>query len=66
MVAHHAVLVIDVLGVGEFDGRQAAATSRRPTPQPSLRNLFETYRDVSRKNFLEAYHDAHRATRTSA
>ena len=48
-VAHHAVLIIDVLGVSEFEvgklPRKAPADS-----EPSLRNLFETYREVSRKN----------------
>jgi len=56
-VAHHAVLIIDVLGVSEFEvGRLP-----RKAPdgaEPSLRNLFETYREVSRKNLLESYHDA--------
>jgi arginine decarboxylase len=56
-VAHHAVLIIDVLGVSELEvsklPRQAPADA-----EPSLRNLFEAYREVSRKNLLEAYHDA--------
>jgi len=56
-VAHHAVLIIDVLGVSEFEvgklPRKAPADA-----EPSLRNLFETYRDVSRKNLLESYHDS--------
>src|SRR5262245_8304423 len=56
-VAHHAVLIIDVLGVSEFEvgklPRKAPAGA-----EPSLRNLFETYREVSRKNLLESYHDA--------
>ncbi|MBI4510313.1 MAG: biosynthetic arginine decarboxylase [Deltaproteobacteria bacterium] len=56
-VAHHAVLAINILGVHEF------ADDRIPEKvpddaEPILRNLFDTYRDVSRKNFLEAYHDA--------
>ncbi|HSS48971.1 MAG TPA: biosynthetic arginine decarboxylase [Thermoanaerobaculia bacterium] len=56
-VAHHAVLVIDVLGVAEF------AVGKLPRKPPagtelSLRNLFGTYREVSRKNLLESYHDA--------
>lgn len=56
-VAHHAVLVIDVLGVSEFE---VGRLPRKPPPgaEPSLRNLFETYREVSRKNLLESYHDA--------
>jgi arginine decarboxylase len=56
-VAHHAVLVIDVLGVSEF----AVGTLPKKPPEdaePSLRHLFDTYREVSRKNVIEAYHDA--------
>ena len=56
-VAHHAVLVIDVLGVSEFE---VGKLPRKPPvgAEPSLRNLFETYKEVSRKNVLESYHDA--------
>ena len=56
-VAHHAVLIIDVLGVSEFS---VGKLPRKLTAEaePSLRNLFDTYREVSRKNFIEAYHDA--------
>jgi arginine decarboxylase len=57
VVAHHAVLVVDILGVSEFD------VGKLPDPLPDdashvVRNLHDTYRDVSRKNYLEAYHDA--------
>ncbi len=56
-VGHHAVLVFDVLGIGEFK------VGKLPDAAPdgvhvAVRNLFETYRDVSRKNLLESYHDA--------
>jgi arginine decarboxylase len=56
-VAHHAVLVIDVLGVSEF---AVGKLPQRPPKEAEipLRNLFDTYREVSRKNLLEAYHDA--------
>jgi arginine decarboxylase len=56
VVAHHAMLVVDVLGVGELSG----ATPDVPPPDShlALRHLFDTYREVSRKNLLEAYHDA--------
>jgi arginine decarboxylase len=56
-VAHHAVLVIDVLGVSEF---AVGKLPKKPPlgAEPPLRNLIETYREVSRKNVLEAYHDA--------
>jgi arginine decarboxylase len=56
-VAHHAVLIIDVLGVSEFSlGKLPRKLSS--DVEPSLRNLFDTYRELSRKNLLEAYHDA--------
>ena len=56
-VAHHAVLVIDVLGVSEFE---VGKLPRKPPMDAEipLKNLFETYREVSRKNLLESYHDA--------
>ncbi len=57
LVAHHAVLVVDVLGVGEF------AVGKLPDGPPeathlAVRHLFDTFREVSRKNLLESYHDA--------
>jgi arginine decarboxylase len=57
VVAHHAALVVDVLGVGEL------SVGRVPEAPPSdaevvVRNLYDTYREVSRKNLLESYHDA--------
>ncbi|HEY8020294.1 MAG TPA: biosynthetic arginine decarboxylase [Thermoanaerobaculia bacterium] len=56
-VAHHAALIIEVLGVAEF------AVGKLPPRPPAdselpLRNLFDAYREASRKNLLEAYHDA--------
>jgi arginine decarboxylase len=56
-VAHHAVLIMDVLGVSEFSVGQLPQ-SIAVDSEPPLKNLFETYREVSRKNLLEAYHDA--------
>jgi arginine decarboxylase len=57
VVAHHAMLVINVLGVGEFFDAKVPEVLP-PDADPLLRNLFETHREVNRKNFLEAYHDA--------
>jgi arginine decarboxylase len=57
VVAHHAILVVDVLGVSEF----AVGNVPEQLPAdaaPVVRHLWETYRDVTRKNLLEAYHDA--------
>jgi arginine decarboxylase len=57
VVAHHSMLVIDILGVGEFDVGKAP-DKLAPDASRVVRNLFETFKDVSRKNVLEAYHDA--------
>jgi arginine decarboxylase len=55
-VAHHAVLVVDVLGVSEFEyGKPKKPPGDAPTP---LRSLYDTYREVSRKNLIETYHDS--------
>ena len=56
IAAHHAVLVIEVLGAIEFQQR-----FNDQVPQNAhaiVQRLYETYRDVSRKNMLESYHDA--------
>jgi len=57
VVAHHSMLVVDALGVGEFD------VGKAPDKLPDnasrvVRNLFDTWRDISTKNVREAYHDA--------
>ncbi len=56
-VAHHACLVVDILGVSEFAVGKLPERPPADAP-PFLRHLFDTYREVSRKNLLEAYHDA--------
>jgi arginine decarboxylase len=57
VVAHHSMLVVDILGVGEFDVGKAPDKVGKEASRV-VKNLFETYKDVSRKNVLEAYHDA--------
>jgi arginine decarboxylase len=57
VVAHHSMLVVDILGVGEFDVGKAPDKIARDTSRV-VKNLFETYKEVSRKNVLESYHDA--------
>ena len=57
VVAHHSMLVVDILGVGEFDVGKAPEKVGKEASRV-VKNLFETYKDVSRKNVLEAYHDA--------
>ena len=57
IAAHHSVLVVNVLGVTEFNERNVPEQLPEPVP-PLVRNMWETYRSVSRKNLLESYHDA--------
>ena len=57
VVADHAMLVVDVLGVSEFDVGKVPEVLPEVVA-PVVRHLWESYRDISRKNFLEAYHDA--------
>ncbi len=56
IAAHHAVLVLEVLGAIEF--RERFHDQLPPDSAPIVQRMFETYRDVSRKNMLESYHDA--------
>jgi len=57
VVAHHSVLVVNVIGVTE-------SAPAEPPPEPGdddhdvARNLWEIYRTVSRKNLRECFHDA--------
>src|SRR5439155_253396 len=53
----HSLLVFDVLGVSNFDRHQAPAEIPPDAPQP-ITDLFSIHRDLSKKNFLESYHDA--------
>jgi arginine decarboxylase len=57
VVAHHAVLVTEVLGSSEF--QTAVPPDAEPAGSTSVvKNLLATYKDVTNKNLLEAYHDA--------
>jgi arginine decarboxylase len=57
MVAYHSVLIFDVLGTHNFDRYEAPAEIPDDAPQP-IRDLFDCYKDVNKKNFREEYHDA--------
>ncbi len=57
VVAHHSMIVVNVLGVTEYAGSDIPETVDDDAAQV-LRNLFFTFRDINRKNFLESYHDA--------
>ena len=57
LVAHHSVLVFNVLGTNEMLLGQIPDSVAKTEPLV-IRQLYETYQGVSRKNFQEAYHDA--------
>jgi arginine decarboxylase len=57
VVAHHAMLVTEVLGNSGFDVPQLPDKLPDNVPQV-VRNLFAAYKDVTNKNLLETYHDA--------
>jgi arginine decarboxylase len=57
VVAHHAVLVTEVLGTIEFETK-SVPEALPPGAAPVVKNLFSTYREVTRKNLIEALHDA--------
>jgi arginine decarboxylase len=57
MVAHHSVLVFDVLGVHEILSGQQPETPGEDDPKV-LRDLHQVWIGTSRKNVQEAYHDA--------
>ncbi len=56
-VAHHCLLVVDVLGAIEL--RTDKQLGEPPEDGDAVVwNLYDTYNEVTRKNLLEAYHDA--------
>jgi len=57
LVAHHSVLVFNVLATNEILAGQIPESVGEDEP-PLIRQLWETYNSVSRKTFQEAYHDA--------
>jgi arginine decarboxylase len=57
LVAHHSVLVYNVLATNEILGGKAPEPPVKGD-HPVLQQLWETYTGISRKNFQEAYHDA--------
>src|SRR2546421_3160099 len=61
MVAHHSVLVFNVLGwsgFARFDVPNALAPDERAKLPAPVVNLFETYAGINDANFMEYYHDA--------
>lgn len=62
LVAHHSVLVFNVLGHSEMvpGGDSPDEMPPKPTMEDPqvVRDLWEVYTNVSRKNYQESYHDA--------
>lgn len=59
VVAHHALLVIDVLGVSEFTLRSSSVAPRENVPT-LIRSLWELTQNLSTDNLLEGYQQASR------
>jgi arginine decarboxylase len=57
LTAHHSVLVFNVLGTNEILVGQTPAPLEKGEHR-TIEQLYETYDGISRKNFLEGYHDA--------
>jgi arginine decarboxylase len=64
VVAHHAVLVVDVLGTSEFDPAMVPDKADEKSHNV-VRNLVSTLKDVTNKNLLESWHDAQDAKEES-
>ncbi|MDP1661019.1 MAG: biosynthetic arginine decarboxylase [Phycisphaerales bacterium] len=72
MVAYSSILVIDVVGTSRFDpnpdivriesdmAAETAAGAGGEVPQPVL-DLLDTYKNLTDRNIVEAYHDATQA-----
>ena len=59
-VAYHSLLVFNVLGVSGLGEQEPPPEVAKDAEQPLI-DLQETFRTLSAKNLLEAYHDAQQA-----
>jgi len=57
VVAHHAVLITEVLGASEIHPRPQTSEPSEDAASV-VKNLFATFRDITKKNLIESYHDA--------
>jgi arginine decarboxylase len=60
IVAHHSLLVFNVLGASGF-GTDEVPASATPEMERPLVDLIETYTSLNVRNALESYHDAQQA-----
>jgi arginine decarboxylase len=61
IVAHHSVLVFNVLGVSGFGDDLTPPSTRHPDIEQPLIDLIDTYEGLTTRNALESYHDAQQA-----
>ena len=57
MVGYHSLLVVDVVGVSNFDRYTVPPQIPEDGPQ-QLADLFAIFQDLKKKNLQESYHDA--------
>ncbi len=57
VVAHHAVLITEVLGTTEFNDATVIPDQLPKDIAPVVTNLFASFKDVTNKNALEIFHD---------
>ena len=60
IAAYHGMLVFNVLGVSGYGDEEVPASLADDAEQPLI-DLLETYKNLSGKNLLEAFHDAQQA-----
>jgi arginine decarboxylase len=56
VTAHHAALIIDVLGVNALATKMPDGVPKES--QPVVKQIWECQEDLTRKNAIETYHDA--------
>ena len=62
MVAYHSALIFGVLGVsGLGNGEEKIPSDLPEEAEQPLRDLLDTYKNVTARNVLEAFHDAQQA-----
>ncbi|MGE0703967.1 MAG: biosynthetic arginine decarboxylase [Vicinamibacterales bacterium] len=61
IVAHHSVLVFNVLGVSGFGDEMTPENPPPPDTEQPLIDLIETHDGLTTRNALESYHDAQQA-----
>ncbi len=60
IVAYHSCLIYNVLGVSGLGDVEIPTEPPQDAEQP-IRDLYDTYNNVTHRNLLEAYHDAQQA-----